>query len=135
MEGYDIGIGSREAPGAVRYDEPWYRHLMGRVLNWVVKLTALPDFEDTQCGFKMFRAEAAEDIFGVARMSGIGFDVETLFIARRRGYRIREIGIDWYFDPDSRMKLVADSLNILREIVQIRRNWAAGLYARRETAP
>ncbi len=135
IAGYDIAIGSREAPGSVRYHEPWYRHFMGRVNSWIVKLAALPEFEDTQCGFKLFRAEVADDLFGVSRMGGIGFDVEVLFIAKQRGYRVNEIGIDWYFDPDSRMRLIQDSLHILQEIIAIRRNWRAGLYARRQPAP
>lgn len=130
MDGYDICIGSREASGAVRYDEPWHRHFMGRVNNWIIKLAALPDFEDTQCGFKMWRGDVAEDLFSVSRMNGIGFDVEILFVAKKRGYRINEIGVDWYFDADSRMKLVQDSLHMLREIFEIRRNWRAGLYER-----
>lgn len=127
---FDIAIGSREAPGAKRYNEPYYRHLMGRVLTWVVKLTAIRGFEDTQCGFKMLTAAAAEDLFSVQQMNGIGFDVEMLFIAKRRGYTIVEVPINWYFDPDSRMKLVGDTLHILREIVEIRQNWREGLYAR-----
>ncbi|MBN1963814.1 MAG: glycosyltransferase [Anaerolineae bacterium] len=130
MCGFDIAIGSREAPGAVRYDEPWYRHFIGRANTWIVKLAALPMYEDTQCGFKMFTAEAAADLFGVSRMDGIGFDVEVLFIAHKRGYRVNEIGINWYYDTESRMKLVQDSLHMLREIVAIRRNWRAGLYDR-----
>ncbi|MBN2469565.1 MAG: glycosyltransferase family 2 protein [Anaerolineae bacterium] len=130
IAGYDIAIGSREAQGAVRYNEPWHRHFMGRVNNWIIKLAALPDFEDTQCGFKMFTAAAAEDLFGVSRMGGIGFDVEVLFVAVKRGYRINEIGIDWYFDTDSRMRLVGDSLHMIEEIMEIRRNWREGLYAR-----
>jgi dolichyl-phosphate beta-glucosyltransferase len=76
----------------------------------------------------MFNRRAAEDLFAVQRMHGIGFDVELLFIAKRRGYKVREVPITWYFDPDSRMRLIQDSLNILREIWEIRRNWAKGLY-------
>lgn len=128
IENFDVAIGSREAPGSKRYNEPYHRHLMGRVLNWVVKLTAVSGFEDTQCGFKMLTAEAAEDLFRVQQMNGIGFDVETLFIAQRRGYRIREVPINWYFDPDSRMRLIGDTLHILREIYDIRRNWREGVY-------
>lgn len=127
-DGYDISIATREGEGARRVEEPEYRHFMGRVNNWIIKLTAVPDFEDTQCGFKMFDRESAEDLFSVQRMNGIGFDVEILFIAKRRGYKIREVPITWYFDPDSRMRLVQDSLNILREIWQIRQNWRKGLY-------
>lgn len=131
-DGYDILIASREGKGAQRVDEPQYRHLMGRINNWIIKLTAVRGFEDTQCGFKMFARHAAEDLFDVQQMTGIGFDVELLFIAKKRGYRIREVPITWYFDPDSRMRLVQDSLRILLEIRDIRRNWREGVYAKKE---
>lgn len=129
-EGYDVLIGSREGDGARRIGEPEYRHIMGRVLNFIVKVTAVPDFEDTQCGFKMFKREAAEDLFSVQQMSGIGFDVELIYVALRRGYRIVDVPITWYFDPDSRMRLFQDSLKILLEIWEIRRNWRKGVYER-----
>ena len=128
-DGYDINIGTREGPGARRIGEPTYRHFMGRVNNTIIKIMALPGFEDTQCGFKMFSRRTAEDLFAVQRMNGIGFDVELLYIARKRGYTVREVPITWYFDPDSRMRLVQDSLNMLREIWEIRQNWKKGLYA------
>lgn len=127
-EGYDVLIGSREGDGARRIGEPEYRHIMGRVLNFIVKVAAVPDFEDTQCGFKMFKREAAEDLFRVQQMSGIGFDVELIYVAQRRGYRIVDVPITWYFDPDSRMRLFQDSLKILIEIWEIRQNWRKGLY-------
>ena len=129
--GFDILIASREAPGAHRVDEPEYRHLIGRMNNWIIKLAAIDDFEDTQCGFKMFSRAAAEDLFGVQRMSGIGFDVELLFIAKQRGYKIKEVPITWYYDPYSTMKLWDDSIKMLREIWEIRRNWRRGLYAKK----
>jgi glycosyltransferase involved in cell wall biosynthesis len=127
---YDVAIGSREAPGAVRYDEPWYRHFMGRVLNWIIKIFAIRDFEDTQCGFKMFHAPAAEDLFEVQTLSGIGFDIELLFVSVKRGYRVLEIPVNWYFSDESRMRLVGDSLTALMEIREIRRNWRDGVYRR-----
>ena len=131
-DGYDISIATREGKDARRVDEPEHRHLMGRVLNLIIKLVAVRGFEDTQCGFKMFSRAAAEDLFCVQQMNGIGFDVELLFIAKRRGYKIREVPITWYFDADSRMRLVQDSLHMLREIVEIRRNWYSGVYDRKE---
>lgn len=130
LEGYDLMIGSREGEGARRIGEPEYRHLMGRILNFIVKVTAVPQFEDTQCGFKMFHRHAAEDLFSVQRMTGIGFDVELIYIALRRGYKIAVVPITWYFDADSRMKLFRDSLHILQEIWEIRRNWRRGDYER-----
>lgn len=128
--GYDIVIASREAPGAVRVEEPEYRHIMGRVATFIIKLAALPDYEDTQCGFKLFSAAVAEDLFQVQRMNGIGFDVELLYIAKRRGYRVKELPITWYYEPYSTMRLWDDSLKLLREIWEIRRNWRLGLYER-----
>lgn len=130
-DGYDVIIASREGPGAQRVGEPEYRHLIGRINNWIIKLTAVRGFEDTQCGFKMFTQAAAEDLFGVQQMTGIGFDIELLFIAKKRGYRIKQVPIVWYFDPDSRMRLVGDSLHLLVEIWQLRRNWQGGVYAKK----
>jgi len=131
-DGYDVIIATREGPDANRVGEPEYRHIMGRINNLIIKLAAVRGFEDTQCGFKMFSREAAEDLFDVQQMIGIGFDVELLFIARKRGYRIREVPITWYFDPDSRIRLVQDSLHILLEILEIRYNWRKGAYAKKE---
>lgn len=127
-DGYDILIASREAPGAVRVDEPEYRHIMGRVATFIIKATAIREYEDTQCGFKLFSGPVAEDLFAAQRMNGIGFDVELLFIAKRRGYRVKEVPITWYYDPYSTMRLWDDSIKLLREIWDIRRNWRRGLY-------
>jgi dolichyl-phosphate beta-glucosyltransferase len=131
-DGYDLIIATREGPQANRVGEPEYRHIMGRVLNWIIKITAVRGIEDTQCGFKMFARYAAEDLFEVQQMVGIGFDIELLYIARKRGYKIKEVPITWYFDADSRMRLVHDSLHILLEILAIRRNWYRGVYAPQE---
>lgn len=132
--GFDVMIATREGPGARRIGEPAYRHLMGRINNLIIKVMAVRQFEDTQCGFKMFTRAAAEDLFEVQRMSGIGFDVELIFIALRRDYKIKEVPITWYFDSDSRMLLVKDSLRMLQEIWQIRQNWRNGVYARRKNS-
>ncbi|MEP7286524.1 MAG: dolichyl-phosphate beta-glucosyltransferase [Chloroflexota bacterium] len=132
LDHYDVAIGSREAKGAKRYNEPIYRHLMGRINNFMVKLLAVRGFEDTQCGFKSFHFKAAEDIFSVSRVNGIGTDVELLYIAQRRGYRIEEVPIDWYYNDDTRMLVVQDSIGIFGEMFEIRRNWKNGLYAKRQ---
>jgi dolichyl-phosphate beta-glucosyltransferase len=129
-DGYDISIATREGREARRVGEPEYRHLIGRINNAIIQLTAVRGFEDTQCGFKMFSGRVAEDLFSVQQATGIGFDIELIFIAKKRGYRIREVPITWYFDPDSRMRLVQDSLKLLREIWDIHRNWRRGVYAR-----
>jgi glycosyltransferase involved in cell wall biosynthesis len=128
IAGTDVAIGSREAPGANRVGEPAYRHLMGRVYNLIVKIVALPGFEDTQCGFKMFRGAVAEDVFRSARLGGWGFDPEVLYIARKRGYSIVEVPIEWHYDDESRVRPVHDTLDMLRELVTIRRNDRRGVY-------
>lgn len=127
---YDVAIGSREAPGAVRYNEPQYRHFMGRVFNFYVKVLAIPGFEDTQCGFKCFKREVALDILPNQTINGWAFDVELLFIALRRGYRIIEIPINWYYGENSRVSPVRDTINMIREVLRIRFNGAAGRYDR-----
>jgi len=123
-----VVIASREAPGAVRYGEPPYRHLIGRVFNSIVRLMALPGLQDTQCGFKCIRGDIAAEIFPLQTLEGMSFDVEVLFIARRKGYVIQEVPIDWYFDADSRVRLVQDSLRMFWDLIDIRRNASKGLY-------
>ncbi len=126
---FDIAIGSREAPGAVRYHEPSYRHWGGRGINLLIRLLALPGLHDTQCGFKCFRAEIAEDVFRYQTFNGISFDPEILFIARLRGYRIVEIPIHWYYSVESRINLFQDTLALVKDLLVIRRNARRGLYA------
>lgn len=124
----DIVIASRETPGAVRYNEPLRRHLSGRIFNALIRLVVLPGLDDTQCGFKCFRARVAEEIFPRQTMPGWSFDVELLYIARRKGYRIKEVGIPWYFNPETKVSLVRDSLRMASDLFAIRRNARRGLY-------
>jgi dolichyl-phosphate beta-glucosyltransferase len=85
-------------------------------------------FQDTQCGFKCFTAEAAEEVFTRQSMDGMGFDVEAVAIALARGYRVIEVPINWYFDADSRVRPVHDTVRMLQEVLQVRRNLRAGVY-------
>jgi dolichol-phosphate mannosyltransferase len=117
--GYDIGIGSREAPGARRFDEPGRRHFYGRIFNRVVRTFAVRGLDDTQCGFKMFRGRLAPSLFGAQRLNGFGFDVEVLFVARGAGLKLREVAIDWYYGRDSKMTLRKGAAAFL-EILQVR---------------
>ena len=126
-----VAIGSREAPGSVRYHEPYLRHLSGRVFNTLVRWIAMPGIQDTQCGFKCFRGDIAEEVFPLQTINGWTFDVEVLFIARQRGYRITEVGIPWYFNPGSKVRLLRDSWYMLLDLIQIRRNARDGAYNRR----
>jgi dolichyl-phosphate beta-glucosyltransferase len=116
-----VAIASREAPGAVRYGEPAYRHVTGRIFNTLIRILVLPHIHDTQCGFKMFRAEAAEDLFAHQTLMGWSFDVELLYVARKRGYKIHEIGIPWHYNNDSKVNVLRDSWKMFFDILRIRR--------------
>ncbi len=124
----DVAIASREAPGAVRYNEPLYRHLTGRFFNLVVRLLALPGLHDTQCGFKCFRGAVADEIFPLQTIDGWSFDVEVLFIARQRGYMILEIPVPWYFSAESKVRIVHDLIKVGLDLIAIRRNAWNGKY-------
>jgi dolichyl-phosphate beta-glucosyltransferase len=128
LENIDIAIASREAKGAVRYHEPAYRHIGGRVINTMIRWSLLPGLQDTQCGFKCFSAAVAEDVFQHQTMPGWSFDIELLYIARQRGYRIVEVPIHWYFNSETKLNAISDSLKMMRDILQIRRNARQGLY-------
>lgn len=126
--GVDIVIGSREAEGARRFHEPGYRHLMGRVFNRVVRMMAVKGIEDTQCGFKCFREEAALDLFGRQRIRGMGFDAEILYLAQKKRYAIEEMPVDWYFQTVSKVRPVADTIDMFKDTVLIRLRDLFGRY-------
>jgi hypothetical protein len=128
LEMMDVAIGSREVPGAKRFDEPSYRHLIGRMFNTMVRWILLPGLQDTQCGFKCFSAEVAEKVFPLQTLKGMSFDAEVLFIARKKGFQVQEIPIDWYFNPDSRVRLFQDSLHMALDLLLIRLNAVRGRY-------
>ncbi len=128
----DIAIASREAPGAIRYNEPGYRHLTGRAYNFLIRSLVLPGLQDTQCGFKCFRGSVAEDIFRFQTLTGWAFDVELLSIARRRGYAITEIGIPWHYNPGSKINVFRNSWRMFLDLLTIRRNARRGVYDSRD---
>ena len=118
--GYDIVIGSRELPGAKRFGESTGRHFRGRVFNWLVRLIAVGGFNDTQCGFKCFRAEVAEHLFMVQKTRGFGFDVEILYMASKKKLRILEIPIEWHHQSCSTVRPFLDSFLMLKDAVYVR---------------
>jgi hypothetical protein len=139
LAGDDIVIGSREGQGAVRIDEPFYRHLMGRVFNQIVRRLLLPDIQDTQCGFKLFRREAAREILDRARLYRTSdavlrgprvtaFDVELLVVGRRLGYRIRSIPVAWTYGNQSKVNPFRDTLNNLADVMRVKWNDVRGRY-------
>ncbi|RMG17581.1 MAG: glycosyltransferase family 2 protein [Planctomycetota bacterium] len=124
----DVAIGSRELPGSRRYGEPRRRHLMGRAFNAWVRLMAVRGLQDTQCGFKCFRRAVARDLFGAQRLGGWAFDVELLFLARRRGYTIREVPIDWHYREGSKIRPLRDARAMFCDVLRLRLNSLLGRY-------
>jgi dolichyl-phosphate beta-glucosyltransferase len=126
--GADVVIGSRALPGAnIEVHQPWYRENMGRVFNLLVRALAVPGLRDTQCGFKLWSARAANEAFAAARLDGFSFDVETLFVARRRGYRIAEIPVTWRNDAATRVGMLGGFL-AFPDLLRIRLNHWLGRY-------
>lgn len=128
LEDFDIAIASREAPGAVRYNEPEYRHWGGRGVNLMIRLLALPELRDTQCGFKMFRDNVAEDLFEKQTLPNWSFDIELLYVARMRGYRVVEVPIPWYFNPETKLSPIKDAIQMGLDILKIRYQALRGTY-------
>ncbi len=128
LENASVAIASREVAGAVRYNEPAYRHFIGRGYNLLIRWLALPNLQDTQCGFKCFRGEAAEQLFAKQTLTGWSFDVEILFIARRLGHKIVEVPIPWYYNAESKINVFKDSLRMGMDLLKIRINDWRGVY-------
>jgi dolichyl-phosphate beta-glucosyltransferase len=124
----DLAIGSREGSGAKRVGEPEHRHAMGRVFNMIVRLSGLSGIQDTQCGFKMFSARAAETIVPRLTLDGWAIDIEMLVIAARHGLRVRELPIEWHYRERSRISPLRDSLRMTRDVLRIRWNAMRGRY-------
>jgi DUF1365 family protein len=136
---FDVVIASREGVTAHRIGEPAYRHFMGRVFNWFVQLLLLPGIEDSQCGFKLFTREAAQQLIErtllyrnldteVAGARVTAFDVELLVIARRLGYRIESIPVEWTYGTSSKVNPIRDSLYNARDLLMIKWNDLRGRY-------
>ena len=121
LNGVDIAIASREAKGAVRYGEPFHRHIIGRLFNMMVWVLALPGINDTQCGFKCFSAEVSNKLFPLQSIHGWSFDVEILAIAKQLGYKIVEVAVPWYYQPQSKVNVVKDFLRTITELFKVRK--------------
>jgi dolichyl-phosphate beta-glucosyltransferase len=139
MRGDDLAIGSREGLGARRMDEPWYRHLMGRVFNLIVQIVAIRGIQDTQCGFKALRLPVAIDLFQRVRIYGenaprvegaavTAYDVELLFLARRCGYRIAEVPVPWHYGAETKVNPLFDSWRNLCDVMAVRWYAVRGMY-------
>jgi dolichyl-phosphate beta-glucosyltransferase len=135
-DGYDIAIASRaHRESNVCVHQPWYRKMMGRIFNKLVRLFAVSGISDTQCGFKCFKRQAARVIFQQQRLNGFSFDVELLYLAQKAGYSIKELPVVWINSPLSRVRPLHDSFHMLVDLWRIRWNQATGQYTQKVIVP
>ena len=130
--GADMAIGSRSLASRLpdyTVQARWYRTILSNLFNSLIQQKGLSGITDTQCGFKLFRQTVAADLFGVSSIDGYGFDLELLYVAQQRGYRIAEIPVNWSHQPGSKFRILRDGLAMLRELAVIRRNRTKGYYA------
>jgi glycosyltransferase involved in cell wall biosynthesis len=130
--GADIAIGSRWLEsGRQTHRQPLYRQFFGRCFNLVTRMIMQLPFADTQCGFKAFTREAAAAVFALQTIERWGFDPEILFIALKRGMKVKEVAVSWAHDERSRMSYLKDGMQMLKELATIRWNAIMGRYSRR----
>ncbi|BCA54394.1 Glycosyl transferase, family 2 [Nitrospira sp. KM1] len=130
-QGADLAIGSRALASRsqeFRVQAKLYRTWLGGLFNFAVHQLGIAGISDTQCGFKLFRQKAAEDLFSVATINGYGFDLEVLYIAQRRPYRIAEVPVNWCDQPGSKVRVIRDGAAMLRELLLIKHNYDTGRY-------
>jgi dolichyl-phosphate beta-glucosyltransferase len=127
--GADVAIGSRAKPNSDRVVKALaYRTFIGNTFNRIVQSLLLPGIYDTQCGFKLFTQQAARDVFSVSMVNGYAFDVEVLYIAKLRHYKIAEVSIDWHNVPGSKVNVVVDSFKMFCEVLNIKFQSILGKY-------
>ncbi len=128
--GADIAIGSRGLPESLlELRQPRHREYMGRMFNLIVRLLTRLPFRDTQCGFKLFRRDAAKDLASRQTLHGWAFDVELLHVAvRKRGYEVAEVPVRWINSPRTTLNALTDSLDMLRELLRIKWQDLRGRY-------
>ncbi len=127
----EVAIGSRALNRSlIGRRQSWLRENAGRLFNLLMRLaTGLP-FWDTQCGFKLFRRDAAKAVFSRQTIDGFGFDVEALFLARKFGYRIAEVPVRWNHAEGTKVNLFSDSLRMFTDLLLVRWNDITGKYSR-----
>ena len=129
-QGYDVVIGSIAVAGhkVASGSEPLWRRLFGKMGNLFIQIMAVPGIHDTQRGFKVITAKAAEDIFKRVTIPRWGFDVEMLALARKFRYKIKEAPVDWKNNPESHVGLNA-YIEVLLDTIKVRWNLITGVYS------
>jgi len=130
-DGADVAIGTRASRSEPQHVKAlWYRKFLGTIFNGLVRLLVLKGYTDTQCGFKVLRAQVARDIFSRTRLDGYTFDVEILTLARLLGFKVREVAVDWAEQSGSKVNVLVDSFRMLKDLFVIRWWTLSGAYLR-----
>jgi dolichyl-phosphate beta-glucosyltransferase len=128
-QGYDIAIGSRALKESdIQIHQPWYREYMGKIFNVFVRSLMLSTFHDTQCGFKCFQGDVARKLFAQQTINHFSFDVEVLFLAVRYNYTVKEVPIQWFNEPNTRVDTFKDPSKMFKDLLTIRYNAWTGKY-------
>jgi dolichyl-phosphate beta-glucosyltransferase len=119
--GAGVAIASRAIRGSrVEVSQPFYRVLMGKAFNLLVQAVLLPGIWDTQCGFKLFRADIAHDIFAELSTDGFGYDPEVLYRARRKGVKIVEVPVVWRNSAPTKVSAMSSSFDMFKHVLRVR---------------
>jgi len=121
LDGADVVIGSRAIDRSrIEVRQPPWREWSGRTFNLAIRLLGIRGVRDTQCGFKLLRGDVARRLFAAMVVERYAFDVELLWLARRHGYRIREVAVVWRNDPSSHVTVWRDGTRMLFDVATFR---------------
>lgn len=122
-----VVLGSRAVAGAdIRQHQPFYREIMGKTFNRIIRMAGVRGVSDTQCGFKLLRGDVAREIGSALTIEGFAYDVELVWLARQRGHRVVEVGVVWVDSPDSRVDPIRSSLSMLIDVIRMRFRHSGG---------
>jgi dolichyl-phosphate beta-glucosyltransferase len=121
QNGSDLAIGSRDVSGSkVERHQNILREFMGKVFNRIAHVSAFRGIHDSQCGFKAFKHNVAQKLFTLQKINGFCFDAEIIFLAQRLGYRVGEVGVRWINSPQSKVRIIRDSVLMFVDLCRIR---------------
>jgi dolichyl-phosphate beta-glucosyltransferase len=117
----DAVLGSRAVAGSdILQHQPFYREMMGRTFNFIIQVLGVRGLRDTQCGFKLLDGAVARRLFAEITIESYAYDVELVWLAQRRGYRVVEVGVRWADSPSSKVNPLTDSVRMFRDVLALR---------------
>lgn len=122
-----VVLGSRAVAGSdIGQHQPFYREMMGRTFNLIIRILGVRGLRDTQCGFKLLAGDVARQLFGELQIERFAYDVELVWLARKHGHRVVEVGVRWADSSSSRVDPVSDSLRMLWDVLVMRLRGSRG---------